>query len=192
MSNISGSYPGDDDLFDDPELAEMAREFKQILREEQEELEAIASEQFESEIDMAFSFLEMMWSGERVRISIGERYFEGTIIHVGKNIIQMATTPGVFVDINIEFVSSVFVVEKNSSKGRAAMKRDPHTFISRMRELADLPMQEVELGGESSGSVITGILSLVRSDHVVIRTKDKREWLVPIARAAYCITRPKF
>lgn len=191
MNNISSSYPGDD-IFDDPELAEMAREFKKILREEQEELEAIASEQFESEIDMAFSFLEMMWSGDRIRISIGEKYFEGTIIHVGKNIVQMATTPGVFVDISIEFVASVFVVEKNSAKGRSAMKKDPHTFISRMRELADLPMQEVEIGGESPSSMISGILSLVRSDHVVIRTKDKREWLVPLARAAYCVTRPKF
>ena len=53
-----------DDIFDDPDLADMAREFKQILREEQEELEAISEAQFESEIDMAFASLEMMWSGE--------------------------------------------------------------------------------------------------------------------------------
>jgi hypothetical protein len=180
-----------DDLFDNPDLADMAREFKRILREEQEELEAISSAQFESEIDMAFAALEMMWGGERVRISIGERFFEGTVVHVGKNILQMLTTPGVFVDIAIPAISNVFIVEKYSEKGRAVMKRDPHTFIARMRELADLPMQEVEIGFDSNAAPIVGILSIVRSDHVVVRTRDKREWLVPLAKAAYCITRPR-
>jgi hypothetical protein len=188
---INTNNISNDPLFDDPDLAEMAREFKRILREEQEELEAISSAQFESEIDMAFAALEMMWSGDRVRISIGERFLEGNIIHVGKNIIQMLTTPGVFVDIALYSISNIFIVEKHSIKGRAAMKRDPHTFIARLRELADLPMQEVEIGFDSNAAPIVGILSIVRSDHVVVRTKDKREWLVPLAKAAYCITRPR-
>ena len=70
MDNIYNS-DSDGDIFDDPELANMAREFKRIIREEQEELEEISSAQFESEVDMSFAFLEMLWSGERIRISIG-------------------------------------------------------------------------------------------------------------------------
>ena len=103
----------------------------------------------------------------------------------------MSTTPGVFVDISIGSISNVYIVERNSSKGRAVMKRDPHTFIARMRELVDLPMEEIEIGFDSGAASIVGILSIVRSDHVVVRTRDKREWLVPLAKAAYCITRPR-
>jgi hypothetical protein len=190
MDNIYDSN-GDGDIFDDPELANMAREFKRIIREEQEELEEISSAQFESEVDMSFALLEMLWSGERIRISIGERFFEGTVIHVGKNIVQIVTNPGIIVDIAVHFISNVFIVDKLAGNGRSVMKRDPHTFIARMRELADMPMMEVEIGFDSNATPIVGLLSLVRRDHVVVRTKDKREWFVPIAKAAYCITRPR-
>ena len=189
MDNIYNS-DSDGDIFDDPELANMAREFKRIIREEQEELEEISSAQFESEVDMSFAFLEMLWSGERIRISIGERFFEGTVVHVGKNIVQLVTNPGVVVDIAVHFISNVFIVDKLAGNGRSVMKRDPHTFIARMRELADMPMMEVEIGFDSNATPIVGLLSLVRRDHVVVRTKDKREWLVPLSKAAYCITRP--
>ena len=39
--------------------ANMAREFKRIIREEQEELEEISSAQFESEVDMSLSLIHI-------------------------------------------------------------------------------------------------------------------------------------
>ena len=51
MDNIYNS-DSDGDIFDDPELANMAPEFKRIIREEQEELEEISSAQLESVVDM--------------------------------------------------------------------------------------------------------------------------------------------
>lgn len=181
----------EDPFSTDPELEAMAREFKRALREEQEELESISQESLESEIDMSFAFLELMWSGDRVRLSVGERFFEGVVTHVGRDIVQIDVGPGMFADIHIPFVSQVFVVEKNHGHGRATMKRDPRTFIARMRELASYPMQEVEMGGETTAGSISGILKLVRSDHVVVAAKDKREWLIPLNNVGYCLTRSK-
>lgn len=180
-----------DPFSSDPELEAIAREFMRTLREEQEEIEAITAEEFESEVDMTFAFLELMWSGAQTRISVGDRFFEGTITHVGKNIVQINTNPGVMVDVHIPFVSNAFVVERGQSKGRAILQRDPRTFIARMRELAALPMQEVELGGDSSAASVIGQLTMVRSDHVVIKGKEKKEWLVPLERVGFCLTRAK-
>lgn len=178
----------DDPFSDDPDLEAMAREFRNTLREEQEELEAISSETLESEIDMSFAFLELLWNGAQTRVAVGERFFEGMVTHVGKNYVQLNTGPGSFVDIHMPYVSNVFVVQKNATPGRAIYQKDPRTFIARMRELASLPMQEVETGGDSSAG-ISGILKLVRSDHIVVAARDKREWIVPVSSIGYCITR---
>jgi len=58
-----------------------------------------------------------------------------------------------------------------------------------MRELAAMPMTEIEIGGDSTADSISGRLKLVRSDHVVLAAKDKREWLIPLEKVGYCITR---
>lgn len=181
----------EDPFSSDPELEAMAREFKRVLREEQEEIEAISSETLEAEIDMPFAFLELMWSGSQTRVSVGDRYLEGIVTHVGKNIVQLNIGPGSMADIHLPFISNVFVVERSNSKGRPILKQDPKTFIARMRELASEPMTEVELGGDSTAAGLSGILKLVRSDHIVVASKDKREWLVPLERLGYCITRSK-
>jgi hypothetical protein len=52
-------------------------------------------------------------------------------------------------------------------------------------------MQEVELGDGSGQAGISGILKLVRSDHIVVANKEKKEWLVPFDQIGYCITRAK-
>jgi hypothetical protein len=187
--------PNDDFLLDpfanDPELEAMAREFRQALREEQEEIEAISAEEFEAEIDMTFAFLELMWSGAQTRISVGDSFFEGLITHVGKDLVQLATGPGTTVDVQIPFVSNVFIVDRHIGKGRAAFQRDPRTFIARMRELSSFPMQEVELGTDSTAASVSGILKFVRSDHLVVTNREKKEWLIPLANIGYCLTRAK-
>lgn len=180
-----------DPLFNDPELEAMGREFKRILREEQEEIEAISAESLESEIDLSFAFLELMWSGAQTRVAIGDRFFEGQVFHVGKNVVQMTTSPGTVADIHLPFVASVFVVERGSTKGRSMIQRDPRTFAARMRELVEFPMQEVELGDGKGQSGISGILKIVRSDHLVVTNREKKEWLIPFNQIGYCITRSK-
>lgn len=188
--NTYDSFP-QDPFTTDPELEAMAREFKRTLREEQEEIEIISAESLETEIDISFSFLELMWSGSRARVSVGERFFEGEVVHVGKNIIQMTTGPGTLVDINLPFIGNVFVVSQNTTKGRSILKKDPKTFIARMRELASMPMVEIEIGGDTGADSIYGKLKLVRSDHIVLAAKDKREWMVPLAKVGFCISRPR-
>ncbi len=182
--------PFDEDPFSsDPELEAMAREFKNTFRQEQEELEAMSTEALEAEIDIPFAFLELMWSGAQTRVSVGPHFFEGLVTHVGRDLVQLAIGPGMIVDVHLPFISQVFVVQRNQESARTALHRDPRTFIARMRELAEIPMQEVELGGEVSSAGVSGVLKLVRSDHVVISAKDKREWLVPLANVKYCLTR---
>lgn len=185
------SDPFKDDLFSsDPELEAMAREFRQALREEQEEIEAISAEEFEAEIDLSFAFLELMWTGSQTRVSVGDSFFEGIVTHVGKNLVQLSTGPGVVVDVNLSHVSNVFIVQHNKDRGRALYKKDPRTFIARMRELSALPMQQVEIGTESTAASVTGMLKLVRSDHIVVTNREKKEWLIPISSIGYCLTRP--
>jgi hypothetical protein len=167
----------DDPFTSDPELEMMAREFRNTLREEQEEIEAITAEAFEAEVDMAFSFLEMMWSGSRVRVSIGEMNFEGLVTHVGKN-------------IQIPSITSVLVLDRESV-GRSSYAKDPKTFVARMRELAAMPMQEVEIGSLAGKHDIVGILRLVRNDHIVVENREKKQWLVPLASVGFCLTRAK-
>jgi hypothetical protein len=180
----------DDPFTSDPELEMMAREFRNTLREEQEEIEAITAEAFEAEVDMAFSFLEMMWSGSRVRVSIGEMNFEGLVTHVGKNLVQINTTPGTFADIQIPSITSVLVLDRESV-GRSSYAKDPKTFVARMRELAAMPMQEVEIGSLAGKHDIVGILRLVRNDHIVVENREKKQWLVPLASVGFCLTRAK-
>ncbi len=184
--------PFNDDIFaSDPDLEAMARQFRQTLKEEQLEIEEIAAEEFESSVDLAFAFLELMWSGSQTRVSVGDTFFEGTINHVGKDIVQMATRPGTFVDIQIPFIDNVFVVEHYKGKGKSILQRDPRTFVARMRELASMPMQEVEIGTNSTSASISGILKLVRSDHLVLTNREKKQWLVPLTNVGYCLTRAK-
>lgn len=180
-----------DPFSSDPELEAMAREFRRALRQEQEDIEAISAEEFESQVDMTFAFLELMWSGAQTRVSISDTFFEGLITHVGRDLVQMSTGTGIVTDVHIPHVSNVFVVERNKTKGRSAMQRDPRTFIARMRELSSFPMQIVEMGTVGTSAGVTGILQIVRNDHIVVSNKEKKEWLLPVDNVTYCITRPQ-
>lgn len=179
----------DDPFSSDPELAAIAREFRETMRQEQIELEEMSSEFHEASMDMSFAFLELMWSGARIRVLMGEKFFEGNIVHVGKDFVQINAGPGITVDVHNAFITSVFILDRNINQGRPIVKKEPKTFVARLRELAAFPMQHVEIGSDSSTLNVNGILKMVRSDHIVVANRDKKEWLIPTGNIGYCLTR---
>lgn len=177
----------DDELFfEDPDLEAAAREFREAIEREQQELEEIEEEIRDRQLDMQFAFLEFMWRGDLVRVDIGNKRFSGVITHVGENNATISSDVNNRVDVMFGRVTSVLMIEPRHSDGRALRATDPRRFVARLREVADTPMFEVEVG-DGQGGIWLGQIYRIHKDHIVMKTTDMKEWIVPLANVSYCL-----
>ncbi|MFZ4583826.1 MAG: hypothetical protein ACOYNI_01210 [Acidimicrobiia bacterium] len=182
--------PSDQMWPDDPELELAARRVRLEREEEQAELEEMEEEERDRSLDLPFALLELQWRGDRVRVLLADRTFEGIVVHVGDDLCTVQTGPEALVDVRLDHVGAVAVVERARVGGRAKISRDPRRFVARVREVAEDGSPEVELG--AVGNVrVTGTVVRVHADHVVCRGRDRSEWLVPLAALIYVVRNPE-
>jgi hypothetical protein len=75
----------------------------------------------------------------------------GRVIHVGGEVMVLATEAGVEVDLDLDALPSIRVTERSLSEGRAVASQHPETLVARLRELALMGV-EVETPGAGGGT----------------------------------------
>ncbi len=174
----------------DPEFEEMARAFRLELQAEQAELEELERESDIQSMDLFMALLESQWRGDQIRLLCGSTVFQGSIIHVGQNLVTLAAMAGAMADVCLDRCDGYQIVEPGRGNGVARRDKDPVRFAARLRELAGVPNQVVEVGTSDGAPVATGRLAEVRADHVLIIGRDNGQWIVPLHAIAYCVRAP--
>lgn len=174
------------DWFEDPELELAARRFRLEREEDQTELEVMEEEERDRVLDLPFALLELQWRGDRVRVHTPDRLFEGVVVHVGDDFVTLATARDTYVDARTDHVSGFVVTERARDGGRAKLTRDPKRFIARLREVVDSVHVRCEFGSRG-GVRVSGRVQRVHADHVVIRSDEGSEWLLPLLSITYMV-----
>lgn len=174
-----------EDFPEDPELELAARRFRLEREEEQTELEEMEEEARDRVLDLPFSLLELQWRGDLTRVHVAGRSFAGRVVHVGEDVVTLATNPGAFVDVRLDRVVAFNVIERSRESGSGRRAPDPRRVVARLREIADSP-HEAEFG--TIGDVrVSGRVQRVHSDHVVVRSVEGTEWLLPMGAIVYVV-----
>jgi hypothetical protein len=174
----------------DPEFEEMAREFRRAIAEEQAEIEEIERETEVQGLDLPFAMLEAQWRGDMLRVVCPGRAFVGRVIHVGENIITLATETGATADVCLTATQGIAIVEPGRGGGVPRREKDPVRFVARLRELVGIPNLVLEFGTSDSAPVVMGRLAEVRADHIMVVTRDNARWMVPLGALSYCVRVP--
>jgi hypothetical protein len=133
--------------------------------------------------------LEFLYRGDVVRLAVGERTWTGRVVHVGAEVMALATEAGVEVDVDLDALSSIRVVERSASGGRALGAKHPETLVARLRELAQTGV-EVELGGVELRPPLVGAVQVVAATHLEFRSVDGGDWFVPLVQVGYVVRQP--
>jgi hypothetical protein len=133
--------------------------------------------------------LEFLYRGDVIRVAVGERAWTGRVVHVGAEVMVLATEAGVEVDLDFDALSSIRVVERSGSEGRALGSKHPETLVARLRELAQTGV-EVELGGVELKPPLVGAIQIVASTHLEFRSGDGGDWFVPLVQVGYVVRQP--
>ncbi len=131
--------------------------------------------------------------GDRVSIVVADRTFEGTVVAVGDDRIDVGTSSGT-VSVHTAFADARGAIRapitiRRSRRARSGGRRLPAmlvTFRARLRELEDAS-GSVRLGVFHTGTEYVGAI-VVGDDHVVVSGDD--EVIVPAAWVAYVATEP--
>jgi hypothetical protein len=89
------------------------------------------------------------------------------------------------IDIDLARLSSITVVSRSPSGGRAPATSDPATLIARLRQLEGTN-EAVEIGGSDLDPVTVRVV-VVAHGHVEADGVDGTEWVVPLDAIAYVI-----
>jgi len=131
--------------------------------------------------------------GDRVSIGVAERTFEGTVVAVGDDRIDIVTASST-VSVHTAFADARSAIRapitiRRSHRARSGGWRLPPalvTFRARLRELEDASVT-VRLGVFHTGVEYAGVV-VVGDDHVVVSGDD--DLIVPSAWVAYVAAGP--
>jgi len=156
----------------DQELAE--------LEDEADRLEAKQS-------DLPRVAMKAMMAGELWSISFGDRTFDGYVVHVGDDFVELSDAAGNLLDISYAAINFVKVLESEASPGRAPTTLRPATLRGRL-----LAMQEgraVEIGGSRGMWSLDGVIESVNSDHVALSASTAGRFVAPLCSIDFIVRR---
>lgn len=161
------------------------RELRIEDRETREAIETAASQLERARRGLDEVALEFMHRGDLVRIAVGPRAWTGTIIHAGKTLLKLRTESGAVLDIDLKRLTSIVVVHRSPTGGRARGDPDPASMIARLRQL-EQTAERVEVGGPELDPVAVRVV-VVAQTHIDAEAVDGTEWVIPVGSIAYVI-----
>ena len=170
------------------DLQHAMRELSAELRAQQEELEEAAEHIERANRSLPEVALEFLYRGDVIRVAVGQRSWIGIVTHVGTGVMTLQTPTGAEIDFAYDGLSSIRVVERTASGGRARTSKHPGELVARLREVENSG-EAVELGGRDLPS-LEGTVGVVARSHLEFRARDGSEWMVPLAEVGYLIRSP--
>src|SRR5438067_9117239 len=117
----------DDDAFE-AELRDASRRADAEAREVQEELEGYVEAGRDRRRELRDVALEAMHRGDIVAVSVGERSFNGVVVHVGQDLFTVRDRIGNEVDLLIPAVTGYRVAERVPDGGLPLRRTEPERF----------------------------------------------------------------
>lgn len=168
------------------QLADALRELRAEHRAAQEELEETSQLVERAGRSLDEVALEFLYRGDSIRVTVGQRSWTGTVVHVGVGMMTLQTPARVEIDLAYERLTSMRVVERaRGGRGRSRTSKHPGELLARLRELHNTE-ETVEIGGRHLAPV-EGKVEVVARSHVELRTRDGAEWILPRSEIDYLI-----
>ena len=132
----------------DDELAEVEAKLRGAglaaaaeLRRQQEELEQAVEDLELRQRDLTDVAIEAMHRGDVLALTVGERSFRGTVVHVGADNLTLTDRFDTVVEVSVPAMGSLRVIEAGA-RGLSRRRRDPASF------------RDCLLGPEATGAVV--------------------------------------
>ncbi len=162
--------PGDEEP---PEalLARLEARLDTELRAEQADYEQLAAKGVLRDRDLAAVALDLLFRGDLVAVEMAALAVTGRVVHAAGDLLVVATAGGE-VDVNLAAPLSLTVVERVPSGG-SCRGAGPRSFKARLCE-HEASGRRLELGTRLPGRAVSGVLSAVARDHVVVDGPPRR------------------
>ncbi len=171
--------PGESDL------ERALRELRVEHRLEQEDVEEAVELAERAGRSLAEVALEFLYRGDSIRVTVGDRIWTGTVVHVGTGVMTLGTQAGAEVDLDYDGLTSIRVVERARLGGRSRVSKHPGELVARLRELENTE-ETVEVGGRRLEAVV-GTVEVVARSHLEFRARDGGAWILPLGEIDYVI-----
>ncbi len=184
----SNDRPGGDDWLFDPSLANINRRLQREFREEAEEQEAESAEYELRTRTVAQLALEARNRGDSITVALRQKSFTGPVLYAAGDVITVGGE-GFEVDINIAAIAFFRVVARGRRRGAGgAAPVGPGTFEMRLLERQSA-RAVVEVGQAVKDDILTGRLTAVGADHLVLLDDQKEEIVIPSSNITFVIHR---
>ncbi|HVL05734.1 MAG TPA: hypothetical protein VM388_07085 [Acidimicrobiales bacterium] len=173
-----------DELGDD--LGQVSRAMRAEYRDARE-IEEEATEQLaRKEADLVDLVLEAMQRGRPLRVRVGASQFEGTVVHVGEDVVIIEDGRGAQVDVRLDALDELWIQPSVPGTGRGRRSNVPATFADCLEGL-EATGREVELGGPRLPP-LRGRVIVAARDHVVLEGRPG-DRVIPRAAVGFVIRR---
>jgi hypothetical protein len=173
--------------WDNPDFDDLASELRQQVGGEfRLEAEAVEDDARRHALrrrtlqDVAF---ELMNRGDEVGATGAGVSLTGTITHVAGDL-AIIQTPHSLANVNLAGLVSLRVLRRNQEGGQGRANGSP-SYRSRMLEL-ELSGEFIEIFSSVSDSV-TGTISAVGADHIVVVDRNQTEWFIPLSTIVFTL-----
>jgi hypothetical protein len=178
-SPLGDSEPPDD----------LARELRERvgheMRQEAEMLEQDAASVEMRRRHIADVAIEILSRGDIVTVIAGDRSIRGHLSYARGEIASVETAAG---RVDIHLAAGVILrVDERSTEGGRTPRVGSDTLRARLLEL-ELSGRGVELWVPAQGIEVTGPITAVGKDHVIVRDQDNAEWIVLLVDVAWIRT----
>lgn len=177
----------DDDVFEDPELAALGQQFRDELRAEAAEYEALAAKDLMRNRSLREVALELLHRGDVVGAVVGRRAFTGTVTYAAGDLVCMRT-PSLEVDLSLATPLALQVLERVRTGGRGR-GTGPGSFLGRLRD-HELSAGQVEVCCPALDMDVRGAVVAVAEDHVVMEGSEGQHWFLARQAIGCVVTRP--
>jgi hypothetical protein len=182
------------ELVGDPDIAGAAGALREEWRAEEEEYTRAAMTRWTHERRLADIARELVHRGDTVTVAMGNITFTGEAVSAGPDFLQLRTTAGGRVDVNLAVATTttgrevrvpaplvIRVVERARAGGRS--DRRATTFRARLLE-READGDAVVVGSMLLDEQLEGVLTVGR-DYVCVRGRDGCEAFLPIGWTAW-------
>ncbi|MBT8203589.1 MAG: hypothetical protein HKN74_12855 [Acidimicrobiia bacterium] len=172
---------------EDP-LDELGRELRERMGDElRAEAELVEQDAATVELrrrTVADVALELVSRGDTVSVIAGEKVLRGTLVYARGELARIHTASG-RADINLAS-PVVLRVDARSRDGGTAARPGADTLRARLLEY-DMEDVAIELWAPTPATTVSGSISAVGRDHVVLEDHDGADWIVRLVDIAWIV-----
>ena len=178
------------DPIEDPELVAAVRRLRDEALEEAAELEIETDLWERRHLDLGGVALRAMMEGDQWQVMVGERSFDGGVVHVGKDFVGLTDEHENLYDIAHRAIDVINVVGREPSNGRAPYSFRPTLLAGRIADIASRG-RACEVGDEEGRLSLAGRIEAIGRDHVVFRLANGGASILPHTAIGYIVRRPE-